>query len=157
MACDHKFVDSNVCLKCGVSKASLQADLDNVRHAVDVEDLRDYDNERRLDRVLTEVKQERVRQEELKADGKFLWTCSDNYFTPPGAEPFARTKVSESEKLAVLSEEVGEASKEVVEGIIHVSKGESSVSDLTKLRKELVQVAAVAVAWVESLDKRFGP
>ena len=43
-------------------------------------------------------------------------------------------------KLAVLTEELGEVAKEVVDG-----------SNRIKLRNELTQVAAVAVAWLESL------
>ena len=45
---------------------------------------------------------------------------------------------------AILTEEVGEAAKEVLE------------VDVKKLRVELIQVAAVAVAWIESLDRRKG-
>lgn len=44
-------------------------------------------------------------------------------------------------KLVILTEEVGEVAKEILEG---------TEADL---RKELVQVAAVAVAWLESLSE----
>lgn len=44
----------------------------------------------------------------------------------------------------ILSEEVGEAAKEVLE------------KNLDNLRSELVQVAAVAVAWLEALDSGAG-
>lgn len=43
--------------------------------------------------------------------------------------------------LAILAEEVGEAAKDVIEGATH-----------GKLRAELIQVAAVAVAWAEAID-----
>jgi NTP pyrophosphatase (non-canonical NTP hydrolase) len=43
-------------------------------------------------------------------------------------------------KLAVLTEELGEVAKVVVDG-----------SNRVQLRNELTQVAAVAVAWLESL------
>lgn len=57
-----------------------------------------------------------------------------------------------AEKLTVLGEELGEVGHEINEGI-----GTGRAVDLLKLRKELVQVAAVAVAWVESLDpKNYG-
>lgn len=48
--------------------------------------------------------------------------------------------------LAILSEEVGEVSKEVNEGYF---RGKSTAA----YREELVQVAAVAMAAIESLDR----
>ena len=45
--------------------------------------------------------------------------------------------------LAILSEEVGEAARAILEG------GETRDG----LRDELVQVAAVAVAWIECMDR----
>jgi hypothetical protein len=54
--------------------------------------------------------------------------------------------------LAILAEEFGEASKEVVEASF--AKTEAARADrLAKLRVELVQTAAVAVAMVECLDR----
>ena len=44
---------------------------------------------------------------------------------------------------AILGEEVGEVSRVLLEDL-----------DAKRLRAELVQVAAVAVAWVETIDKR---
>lgn len=44
----------------------------------------------------------------------------------------------------ILSEEVGEAATEVLE------------KDIDNLRMELVQVAAVAVAWIEAIDSGRG-
>ena len=91
--------------------------------------------------VLQQVNAERSRQEELCRSGKFLHTC-------------ASETLSDERKLAVLLEEVGEAGKEVVELGIALDKARPS-SELdaitARLRKELVQVAAVAVAWAESL------
>lgn len=54
---------------------------------------------------------------------------------------------SRIEWLGILSEEIGEAAKEVVD--IHFSAS----GDPTNLRYELVQCAAVIVAWLEC-DKR---
>ena len=45
--------------------------------------------------------------------------------------------------LGILVEEVGELSKEIIE-----------MGDNGQLRGELVQCAAVAVAWLEALDRR---
>lgn len=44
--------------------------------------------------------------------------------------------------LAILTEEVGEVAKEVVDA-----------ESVGRLRAEIVQVAAVAVAWLEALDR----
>lgn len=52
------------------------------------------------------------------------------------------------EWLAILSEEVGELAKEVNE-----QHWRERPDSLMKLRAELVQVAAVAVAWLECLDR----
>ena len=54
------------------------------------------------------------------------------------------------EWLAILMEEVGEASKEGLEA--HFSQFYAH-GNYTRMRKELIQVAAVAVAMVESLDR----
>lgn len=49
--------------------------------------------------------------------------------------------------LPILTEEVGEASEEMLNVHFH---GESEIN----LRKELLHVAATAVAWIEAIDKR---
>lgn len=88
--------------------------------------------------ALNLVRQERLRQERLKAEGRFVATCADNVMTP-------------CEKLAVLAEEVGEAAKEALT-LPERQLATDSLGSIDKLRAELVHVAAVAVAWVESLD-----
>jgi NTP pyrophosphatase (non-canonical NTP hydrolase) len=51
--------------------------------------------------------------------------------------------------LAILSEEIGESAQEVLQRKFgDVANGHGD------LREELVQVAAVAVAWVEEIDRR---
>lgn len=87
--------------------------------------------------VLNDVIKERERQERLRAEGKFFMTCAD-------AMPLA-------EKLAVLSEETGEVAHEVCDAL---ARGGSEPVSKLRLYTELVQVAAVAVAWAESLDVR---
>lgn len=52
-------------------------------------------------------------------------------------------------RLSILTEEVGEVAREINDATL---LGE--VADRAKLRAELVQVAAVAVAWVAALDRR---
>jgi hypothetical protein len=83
--------------------------------------------------ILHEVAGERTRQEQLKAEGKFDFTAAD-------APHLAAS--------AILTEEVGEAAREALAlaGIVR------ETGDVTRLRKELIQVAAVAVAWVEKID-----
>jgi hypothetical protein len=85
--------------------------------------------------VVAEVYRERLRQDELKRAGRFSHTCADDL--PNG------------DKLAVLVEEVGEVSRAVIEH----AKLANDVHG-KDLRKELIQVAAVCVAWAESLDVR---
>lgn len=54
------------------------------------------------------------------------------------------------EWLAILGEEVGEANKAALEA--HFS-GYERTGNLSDYREELIQVAAVAIAMVESLDR----
>lgn len=83
----------------------------------------------RMHRALQDVGVERYRQESL-VGSKFVSSCATT-----GADA-----MHDADRLAVLAEEFGEAAREVVE------------CDRAKLRTELVQVAAVAVAWIEALD-----
>jgi hypothetical protein len=55
------------------------------------------------------------------------------------------------EWVSILTEEVGEAAAEANEANFHSGKNRG---DYSLLRAELVQVAAVAVAWVEAIDRR---
>lgn len=98
--------------------------------------------------VLRDVGVERIRQENLRQSGKFLWSC-------------AAIGVSPDRKLSVLSEEVGEVAKEVVELGITADKYEKEQlvfplhrkhTHMFRIRKELIEVAAVCVAWVEAID-----
>jgi NTP pyrophosphatase (non-canonical NTP hydrolase) len=102
-----------------------------------------------IEEVLRDVGLERVRQEDLRQSGKFLWTCATD------GVPLDR-------KMSVLSEEVGEVAKEVVDVGIARDKYEREkmafprhreVALLLRIRKELVQVAAVCVAWIEAIDR----
>jgi len=84
--------------------------------------------------VLDAIDSERSRQERLKADGKFAHSCAD-------------AGISNAERFLVLAEEFGEVGHELNEAI-----GEGRILNMTKLRTELVQVAAVCVAWCEAID-----
>lgn len=84
--------------------------------------------------ALSEVNEERHRQNELHRTGVFSRTVhrSDIEF-------------SNAEKLVVLVEEVGEVAR-------HLADFQNGAPLGTKeLRKELIEVAAVAVAWAEAL------
>jgi NTP pyrophosphatase (non-canonical NTP hydrolase) len=81
--------------------------------------------------VLEKVEAERRRQELIAAGGGIAWSCADVMISP-------------DLKLAVLTEEVGEVARAVL--------GEAgAVRDGGDLATELIHVAAVAVAWAESL------
>lgn len=83
--------------------------------------------------LLEEINEERDRQERLKAQGKFTKTCADD--------------MTNLERLSVLAEEFGEAAHEVNETI-----GGHAALDVSKLRAELRQVAAVCLGWIEGLQ-----
>lgn len=57
------------------------------------------------------------------------------------------------EWVSILTEEVGEAAAEANEA--NFSSGRNR-GDFSLLREELVQVAAVACAWIEAIDRREG-
>lgn len=90
--------------------------------------------------ILSEVQKERQRQNEK-------WGIQDH---------------NAVEWVAILTEEVGEVSKEAVD--FHFANGDKNVKDtpseslqgerLMAYRKECIQVAAVAVQMVESLDRQ---
>jgi NTP pyrophosphatase (non-canonical NTP hydrolase) len=83
--------------------------------------------------AINAITSERIRQDALKAEGRFRFTVNES-------------ALSESERLAILVEEVGEVARCVCEG------NDRGVLDRVALRAELVQVAAVALAWLEGLE-----
>src|SRR5580658_7380273 len=108
----------------------------------------------RLTDALEAVSRERLRQEELRKSGKFLWTCASHRHDPGSTVP-----VSYAEKLVVLMEEIGEVAREVVEWGITTDKYAADPTLMKmpphreqyfrdRLRNELVQVAACCVAWI---------
>lgn len=82
--------------------------------------------------VYEAIDNERLRQEQLKAAGRFLYTCADD-------------GMKDAERLAVLMEEVGEVARAVLElsRLANDTHGKN-------LRKELIQVAAVVHAWLSA-------
>jgi len=98
--------------------------------------------------IFEEIVTERKRQEYLKSIGKFSFTCRDDL-------------VAHEKKLSVLVEEVGEVSKDIngytstVDKYIKKSMllpTHRAIYFLGKIRTELIQVATVCVAWIESID-----
>lgn len=93
----------------------------------------------KLERVLTLVGSERLRQERkcaaMLAEGLRWHSCDSDGLT-------------DHEKLAVLVEEVGEVAKECCDAR---AAGELSDEARSRLRGELIQTAVVAVAWIEAL------
>lgn len=74
------------------------------------------------------VRQELERQQELLEAGRIPFVCSD-------------PDVSSGAKLAVLVEEVGEVAAAMQD------------AGIEEMEEELYQVAAVALAWIASLDR----
>jgi len=74
------------------------------------------------------------RQDDLAREGRF-----DGTHVMPGG--------SDLQRLAVLAEEFGEVSIEVCKGILPDEQVRR-----VGLREELIQVAAVAIAWVAAID-----
>jgi hypothetical protein len=88
--------------------------------------------------VFALIAQERVRQRELFHQGKITFDCASVIPDP-------------NRKLRVLVEEVGEVAQELDR--LEAAKDKRAVQFITEdLRTELVQVAAVAVAWLESFE-----
>ena len=88
------------------------------------------------------VDDERVHQERLCESGKFLHTCASPDF-------IAFTQFG---RAAVLGEEYGEVCRAALD-VEKVAEGRHEpAASRARLRKELIQVCAVAVAWIEALD-----
>lgn len=79
--------------------------------------------------IIKEIRNERIRQDE-KWNTIHLWGMGD----------CSSPMVDEPVKVAVLAEECGEVARAVLE------------RDNANLKTELIQVAAVAVAWLEMLE-----
>jgi hypothetical protein len=91
--------------------------------------------------VMARVTKERIRQQELFLAGKLSFTCASH-------------TADDNRKLRVLVEEVGEVAEAIDLLEAAESRGDGAASALRReeLHAELVQVATVAVAWLESLE-----
>lgn len=88
--------------------------------------------------VFARIADERIRQKQLFASFKITFDCASVIPDP-------------NRKLRVLMEEVGEVAQELdrLEGLRDRRGQKFAIEDL---QTELTQVAAVAVAWLESLE-----
>lgn len=77
----------------------------------------------RLD-IIDLILKERHRQNTLKAEGKFPYTCAD-------------PELTDSERVVILTEEIGEVCRAVHD---HLDENK---------KEELIQVAAIVLAWLE--------
>jgi hypothetical protein len=89
------------------------------------------------DRIVRNILAERLRQNALVESGVFPYNCAD-------------VDIPDSLKLPVLIEEAGEVAKAVYE--LSAFGGRDNTPLINNLRIELVQVAAVALAWIEAID-----
>lgn len=104
-------------------------------------------NADRWPEIQTRFQVERARQEELKAQGKFPYTCADAGLGHLGC-------------LAVLVEEVGEAARALLQ-LEHYALPDGVIREplayadaVRRLRSELIQVGAVTLAWLEGLEEK---
>lgn len=91
------------------------------------------------DAVLAIIR-ERRRQDQLKAEGRFSFTCADD-------------GMGNMERLACVMEEVGEVAAEELtlrRLTRDRDRGRKSFEEPEELRKEITQVAALCLAWLES-------
>lgn len=98
----------------------------------------DFEVGSHLEHILTDIGSERKRQEQMKKEGRFLYTCAD-------------LEMTNYERFCVLGEEIGEVAREVLTQSER-RLARDTEGTLSNMRKELIQVAAVATAWVEAID-----
>lgn len=98
--------------------------------------------------IYEQIADERARQERLRESGKFLHTCASEDFK--AFTHFGRA--------TVLGEEFGEVCRAALDAEL-VAEGRKNDPALVraKLREELIQTAAVAVAYIEALDAQAQP
>jgi hypothetical protein len=88
--------------------------------------------------VMQQVLLERHNQDEMRDKGRFRYTCADD-------------GLSDGDRLAILTEELGEVAR-AMQGQEHRRLSlHEPVTSPSELRRELVQVAAIAIAWAERL------
>lgn len=89
--------------------------------------------------IFDEIVRERERQEKHVADGRHPFSCAD-------------ASISGAEKARVAGEEFGEVCKSSYETDNSAALPRVQAHNREHLREELIQLAAVCVAWLESLE-----
>jgi NTP pyrophosphatase (non-canonical NTP hydrolase) len=74
---------------------------------------------------------------------------------PRGASSMERQNFNSPLWLPVLTEEVGEVANALIEGQLLAEDGLAALVDVKHLREELVQVAAMACAWIAACDREI--
>jgi hypothetical protein len=92
--------------------------------------------------MLDLVLNERLRQNALFESGVLPFNCSD-------------IRIADSNKLPVLMEEAGEVAEALYELLWHPAGPEKRPEQFYHLRTELIQLAAVAVAWAEAITQHL--
>jgi len=92
--------------------------------------------------VLERIWLERLRQQELLRSGKLAWTC-------------ATARIAHEMKLCVLTEELGELAQ-AIDTYRQPATGKDREKTVRRraerIRDELTQVAACAIAWLECME-----
>lgn len=95
-------------------------------------------NHAKLQEVFRHILAERQRQDTLREQGRFRFTCAD-------------PEMGSISKALVLGEEYGEVCRALLS--FHLLAYDTPEKGSSKhLQKELIQVAAVACAWLESME-----
>jgi hypothetical protein len=89
--------------------------------------------------IFADIVRERERQEKLVAEGRHPFSCAD-------------PSISGAEKARVAGEEYGEVCKASYEMDNSEVLPKIHAHHRDNLREELIQLAAVAVAWLESIE-----
>ncbi len=88
----------------------------------------------KLQDIMAAIVSERSRQEYLKRSGEHKYSCADH-------------NMSDASKQCVLSEECGEVARVINDATVEMPEDEYH----RQLKAELVQCAAVCVAWLECI------
>jgi len=96
-----------------------------------------------LQLIIEAITCERARQQQLMRDGKFRQTCASKF-------------IGDGTRLTILAKAFGEIARGVceVDPFLHLSFPPAATREHDeKIKTELIQLAAVAVAWLESFPE----
>lgn len=89
--------------------------------------------------IFEAINLERERQDRLKAQGRFKFTAADG-------------GMGNLDRLACIGEEIGEVARECLNlrNLVYDRPRHQNDTETDDLEKELIQIAALVVAWLES-------